>query len=95
MTTLIPKNGGKNKINGLDIKKTTVVIFDFKTLEILDTCDQHTKADEISCDLFRKGIDARSDALDFHREDLNAKNIIGLHLNQFQDFVENNKHPLI
>lgn len=95
MNNLIPTNGGQNSINGLDIKHSIVVVFDFNTLEILDTCGNYTTADEMSCSLYHKGIDARVDGLDFFHEDLNAKNIIGKKLNEFQHFVENNKHPLI
>ena len=95
MTTLIPTTGGTNSVNGLDIKSTHVVVFDFDTLEILDVCENYTKADESSCDLFRKGIDARFDTLSFFNEDINAQKLIGMKMSQFKHFVDNNKHPLI
>ena len=95
MTTLTPTTGGKSSINGLDIKQSIVVVFDFNTLEILDTCENYTTADEKACDLYRNKIDARTDLLCFFDDSLNAKNIIGLILSQFQHFTENNKHPLL
>jgi hypothetical protein len=95
MTILIPTNGGKNTVNGLDIKNTLVVIFDMATLKILNTCQNYTKADEISCDYYRKNIDARTTDLDFFSDTINAKNIIGKKLSEFQHFVDNNTHPLI
>lgn len=95
MTELIPTNGGKNIVNNLDIKSQVVVVFNMDTLEILDTCENYTVADEKSCDLYHQGIDARFDCLSFFDDTLDAKNIIGFKLSQFQDFVDNNKHPLL
>jgi hypothetical protein len=95
MTKLTPTNGGKSTVNGLDIRSQIVVVFNMETLEILDTCENYTEADEKSCELYRGGIDARFDCLSFFDETLDAKKIIGLNLSQFQDFVDNNKHPLL
>lgn len=93
MNTLIPSNGGQNEINGLDIQYSPVVIFDFKTLEILSVTDNYTYADEISCDFYRKGIDARFEMLKFWDEKLNSSKIIGMKMNQFQFFVEEYNYP--
>ncbi len=85
----------KNTINGLDIKATNVVVFNFDTLEILDVCENYTRADESSCDLFHQGIDARFDSLSYFDESINAQKLIGMKMNQFQHFNDNNKHPLV
>ena len=95
MTTLIPTSGGKSTVNGLDIQSTNVVVFNFDTLEILDVCENYTKADESSSDLYRKGIDARFDSLSYFEESINAQKLIGMKMNQFQHFTDNNKHPLV
>ncbi len=95
MTKLISSNGGKNLVNGLDIQHRPVVVFNFDTLEILATCENYTSADEISSDLYQKGIDARDTDLQFFDEKINVKDIVGMKLSQFQDFVENNKHTLL
>jgi hypothetical protein len=95
MTTLIPVNNGFSTVNGLPIRQEVVVIFDFDTLEILDISSTYNQADEIACDLYRKNIDARTDCLWFFDDSLNAKSLIGMTMNKFQHFVDNNKHPLI
>ena len=93
---IIPSNGGKNPVNELPIRTTLVILFDYKTLEIISLFHNYTTADEMGAFLYRKGIDARSDSLHFHDETLTPEKLIGMSLTQFQDFRENNpKHPLI
>lgn len=95
MTKLIPTTGGISNVNGLEIKNSSVVVYDFNTLKILETCSTYNQGDEISCDYYRKGIDARFDNLEFYSDEIKILNLVGMKMNQFQHFVDNNKHPLI
>ena len=95
MNTLIPSNGGYNEINGLPIQYSPIVIFNYYTLQILKITDTYSSADEISCDYWHKGVDARVVMLKFWDDNLNSKKIIGMNLSQFEDFVNNNNHPLL
>lgn len=96
MQNLIPTNGGSNPVNGLKIQNTVCIVFNYETLEILATAGTHNQACELSTHIYNeKKIDARSDAIRFHSEDINAIDLIGMKCNQFQHFVENNpNHPL-
>jgi hypothetical protein len=95
MTTLISTFGGKNSHNGLDICFQPIAIFNFDTLEILDVAENYTIADEMVCDLYHKGVDARFDLLKFHADNMNSRSVVGMKMSEFQYFVENNKHPLL
>lgn len=74
----------------------TCVVFDNQTLEILRTAGTHNDADAIANSLYVDNkIDALTDVVKFFSEELNAINIVGMHLNQFQSFVEMHPdHPL-
>jgi hypothetical protein len=96
MSKLIPTSGGNNKVNGLPIQTFVCVVFDSTTLEILKTTDTHNAASEMVNNLYvDKKIIALQDVVMFFSEELNAINIVGMFLYQFQSFVnEYPNHPL-
>ena len=96
MKKLVPSDGGNNSVNGLKIQLIVCVIYNNETLEILKVAETYNKADEMATHIYNeRKIDALSDGLRFYSEELNAINIIGMKLNEFQFFVDNNpNHPL-
>ncbi len=94
---LIPTDGGVSEVNGLKIQNTYCIAFDACTLEILAVAPTHDKASEIATGIYNaEKRDARSDEVRFDDDSINAKNIVGRNLSEFQYFVENNpNHPLI
>ncbi|WP_338853822.1 GNAT family N-acetyltransferase (plasmid) [Alteromonas macleodii] len=93
-SSLIPKDGGVNPINGLPIRRHVCVVYDNATLEILAIADTHNKADEIATDRFHRGIDAISSEIRYHNDDISPAMLVGMKMNDFQCFVDNNNHPL-
>lgn len=93
-SSLIPKDGGVNPINGLPIRRHVCVVYDNATLEILAIADTHNKADEIATDRFNRGIDAISSEIRYHNDDISPAMLVGMKMNDFQCFVDNNNHPL-
>jgi hypothetical protein len=96
MQNLIQSHGGPNPINGLLVRSYTCVVYDNDTLEILNTTHTHNSASELATDAYSTlEVDALHVGLSFHDESLNARSIIGMKLNQFEDFVDNYpNHPL-
>lgn len=97
MNNLIPTSGGNNPVNGLPIQHKVAIVFNAQTLEILEVHSGHNRAEEAANTIYvRDKIDARADGLNFHMDEpANANGIVGMKLNQFQHFVENNEnHPL-
>ena len=96
MSKLIPTSGGKNEVNGLPIQTVTCVVFDSNTLEILKTINTHNAASEMANSLYvDEKVNALHDVVKFFSDGLNALNIVGMHLNQFESFVnEYPNHPL-
>ena len=96
MKKLIQSDGGINPVNGLKIQRCVCVVYDNQTLKILKTTHTHNSASEMATHVYNeKNIDALSGEVRFEHEDLNAVNIIGMKLNEFQFFVDlNPNHPL-
>jgi hypothetical protein len=94
--SLIPTSGGNCPRTGLPDQHVYCVVFDRNTLEILDAAGTHNAAQEIANSIYvNKKIDAIADELRFYNND-EPLSIIGMTLDQFEHFVENNpNHPLI
>ena len=96
MKQLIKAHGGTSPINGLKIRRLACVVYDNATLEIINVAPTHNMASEMATHAFNQtGKDILHDGLSFHDERLDMAKIIGMKLNEFQDFVESNpNHPL-
>lgn len=94
---LIPTSGGNDPRTGLPIQRVYCVVFERATLKILATSGTHNAAQEIANSLYvDQKIDAIADEVRFHDDSIHTTNILGMTLDRFEHFVENNEnHPLI
>jgi len=96
-TKLIPSSGGVNKNNGLPIQNTACVLYSNVDLKIMGIYSTYNRAEEASCDAYNKNprTDPLTYGLRYCPDTINAKDIIGRYMNEFEDFVSDNpSHPL-
>jgi hypothetical protein len=95
-TKLIPTDGGHEIGCGKKRQNVVCVVFDRCSLEILATASTHNEASQISTEMYNDtGQDVVSDEIRYDYESLEASKLVGMKLNQFQWFVdENPNHPL-
>jgi hypothetical protein len=93
MRKLIPISGGNNSVNGLPIQTVTCVVYDSISLEILNTTSTCNGASEMANSQYvNNKILAAHEVVKFFSDTLNAINIVGLYLYQFESFVEMHPH---